>query len=74
MDSYWDFLPEEIQLYIKVYTPHPLTKVLKEGINWFNFRVDTESIVLGYVNILDSISFLAYTCNNFNVVSCQAVQ
>ena len=32
--SLWDILPECIQSEVKLFTPHPLTKVLNEGINW----------------------------------------
>ena len=65
--SLWDSIPECIQYEIKLYTPHPLTKILNEGIDWINNELKNDKILMNITSRLISNSNdyfgYFYSCN-----------
>ena len=60
--SFWDYLPESIQLKIKSYTPHPLIKVHIESINWIYNELQNDALLrlITSYHIEDTNDYLEY--------------
>ena len=60
--SLWDSLPECIQSEVKTFTPHPLTKVINEGIDWIYNELQDDKLLLKITScpILGSNDYMEY--------------